>query len=58
MNPEPNAEYRFDGAIVRIYGTCSNIREETEKFLKQVARKNQAKKPKNAAHKGVLDDAS
>ena len=38
MSQEPKAVYKFDGATVRIYGTCTNIREETEKFLKQVAR--------------------
>ena len=42
--PEPNAVYKFERATVRIHGTCSNIREETEKFLKIVARKNKAKK--------------
>lgn len=42
--PEPNAVYKFERATVRIYGTCTNIREETEKFLKIVARKTKAKK--------------
>lgn len=37
-SPEPHAVYKFERATVRIYGTCTNIREETEKFLKQVAR--------------------
>ena len=38
MNQEPNAVYKFDRATVRIHGSCTNLREETEKFLKQVAR--------------------
>lgn len=37
--PEPCAVYKFERATVRIHGTCTNIREETEKFLKQVVRK-------------------
>lgn len=36
--PQPNAVYKFERATVRIHGTCSNIKEETEKFLKQVVR--------------------
>ena len=43
MSQEPNAIYKFDGATVRIHGTCSNIREETEKFLKEVARRRRKK---------------
>ena len=38
-SPEPCAVYKFERATVRIHGTCTNIREETEKFLKIVARK-------------------
>lgn len=38
MSQEPSVVYKFDRATVRIHGTCSNIREETEKFLKQVTR--------------------
>ena len=33
---QPNAVYKFEGATVRVHGTCSNIQDETEKFLKRV----------------------
>ena len=35
-DPQPNAVYKFGRATVRMHGTCSNIKEETEKFLRQV----------------------
>lgn len=44
--PEPCAVYKFERATVRIYGTCTNIREETEKFLKIVARTRKQKEKK------------
>ena len=37
--PEPCAVYKFERATVRMHGTCANIREETEKFLKKVVKK-------------------
>lgn len=45
-NVQPYAVYKFERATVRIHGTCSNIREETERFLKEVARRSRAKKSK------------
>lgn len=45
--PQPDAVYKFERATVRVYGTCSNIQSETEKFLKQVVhirKKNRRKK--------------
>lgn len=43
-SPEPCAVYKFERATVRIHGTCTNIREETEKFLKEVVRIRKTKK--------------
>lgn len=42
--PVPNAVYKFERATVRIHGTCSNIKEETERFLKKVVHKLPKKK--------------
>ena len=35
-DPQPNAVYKIGRATVRMHGTCTNIRSETERFLKQV----------------------
>lgn len=44
--PQPCAVYKFERATVRIHGTCTNIQEETERFLKQVVRKVPAERRK------------
>lgn len=49
--PQPNAVYKFERATVRIHGTCTNIREETERFLKQVVRKVPPERIKSYARK-------
>ena len=36
---QPDAVYKFERATVRIYGTCANIKEETERFLKKIVHK-------------------
>lgn len=43
---QPCAVYQFERATVRVHGTCTNIREETERFLRRVvqARKSKEKK--------------
>ena len=56
--PEPNAVYKFERATVRIYGTCTNIREETEKFLKQVVNKRRAKNSEKQNERGQVDASS
>lgn len=48
---QPNAVYKFERATVRIHGTCTNIREETERFLKQVVRKVPPERRKSYARK-------
>lgn len=42
--PQPAAVYKFERATVRIHGTCTNIRKETEKFLKEVVRRRSTRK--------------
>lgn len=50
---QPNAVYKFEGATVRVYGNCSNIQAETEKFLKRVIHIRQNGQKPVAIHNGT-----